>query len=394
MKVHEYQAKELFRQAGIPVPAGRMIDAPEQLEAAIAQTGLPCVVKAQVHAGGRGKGGGIRLADSLPAARKAARDILGMQLVTPQTGPEGRHVGRVLIEAAASLQRECYLALLVDREQGLPVFVACAQGGVEIEELAVKHPEQILKVPVHPAVGLSAYHIRRLALHLDVKTEGGKDFARVVRGMYALMHGHDASLVEINPLVETENGKWLALDAKLNFDDNGLGRRPEIVALRDEDEEEPLEVRASRHDLNYIRLDGSIGCMVNGAGLAMATMDIIKLYGGEPANFLDVGGGTSEERVREAFHILLADDRVRAVLVNIFGGIVRTDRVARGIVAAVADVGLKVPVVVRLVGTNEVEGRRIISESGLDVVAETELDAAVRAAVALAKGGENGHSVG
>jgi len=394
MKVHEYQAKQLFSQAGIPVPAGKMISASEQLEAAIGRTGFPCVVKAQVHAGGRGKGGGIRVVDSLPAAQKAVKEILGMQLVTPQTGPEGRYVRRVLIEAAASLQRECYLALLVDREKGMPVFVACAQGGVEIEELAAKHPEQILTVPVHPAVGLSPYHIRLLSLHLGVRKEGEKDFARVARGMYELMHDRDASLVEVNPLVELENGKWLALDAKLNFDDNGLGRRPEILALRDEDEEEPLEVRASRHDLNYIRLDGSIGCMVNGAGLAMATMDIIKLYGGEPANFLDVGGGTSEERVREAFHILLADDRVRAVLVNIFGGIVRTDRVARGIVAAVADVGLKVPVVVRLVGTNEAEGRRIITESGLDVVGETDLDAAVRAAVALAKGGERGHSAG
>jgi len=392
MKVHEYQAKECFRRAGIPVPPGKMIEAPDQLDAAIAHTGLPCVVKAQIHAGGRGKGGGIRLADSLTAARKAVQEILGMQLVTPQTGPEGRQVRRVLIEAAASLQRECYLALLVDRERGMPVFVACAQGGVEIEELAAEHPEEILKVPVHPAVGLSGYHIRLLELHLGVKKAGAKEFARVVRGMYELMHSRDASLVEINPLVEVDDGAWLALDAKLNFDDNGLGRRPEIVALRDEDEEEPLEVRASRHDLNYIRLDGSIGCMVNGAGLAMATMDIIKLYGGEPANFLDVGGGTSEDRVREAFHILLADDRVRAVLVNIFGGIVRTDRVARGIVAAVTDVGLKVPVVVRLVGTNEAQGRQIINESGLDVVAETDLDAAVRAAVALAKGGERGHS--
>ncbi|MDY0297687.1 MAG: ADP-forming succinate--CoA ligase subunit beta [Acidobacteriota bacterium] len=392
MKVHEYQAKELFRKAGIPVPDGAMIDSLEQLQPVIDRTGFPCVVKAQVHAGGRGKGGGIRLAASAAEAETAVKEILGMQLVTPQTGPQGRLVRRVLIESAAALQRECYLALLVDRERGMPVFVACAQGGMEIEELARTHPEQILKVAVHPAVGLSAYHIRSLALHLRVGGTGGKDFARVVRGMYALMWRHDASLVEINPLVETANGGWLALDAKLNFDDNGMGRQAEIVALRDEDEEEPLEVRASRFDLNYIRLDGSIGCMVNGAGLAMATMDIIKLYGGEPANFLDVGGGTSEERVREAFHILLADDRVRAVLVNIFGGIVRTDRVARGIVAAVADVGLKVPVVVRLVGTNEEEGRKIIRESGLDVVAETDLDAAVRAAVALANGGKNVHS--
>ena len=392
MKVHEYQAKELFRKAGIPVPAGRMVDDPGDVDAATAVTGFPCVIKAQVHAGGRGKGGGIRVVDSPQAAKLAVGEILGMQLVTPQTGPGGRLVRRVLIEAAASLRRECYLALLVDREQGLPVFVASSQGGVEIEEVAREHPEQILKVPVHPAVGLSGYHIRMLALHLNVDKAGFGDFTRVVRGMYDLMQDHDASLVEINPLVEVDGGGWMALDAKLNFDDNGLGRQAEIAALRDEGEEEPLEVRASRHDLNYIRLDGSIGCMVNGAGLAMATMDLIKLYGGEPANFLDVGGGTSEERVREAFLILLADDRVRTVLVNIFGGIVRTDLVARGIVAAVKGTGLKVPVVVRLVGTNEAEGQRIIRESGLDVVAETDLDAAVRGAVKLAQGDEHGHS--
>ena len=392
MKVHEYQAKELFRKVGIPVPAGMMISHAGDVGTAAEKTGFPLVVKAQIHAGGRGKGGGIRVAESLPAAEQAVRDILGMQLVTHQTGPGGRLVSRVLMEAAAAPLRECYLALLVDRERGLPVFVAGSQGGVEIEEVAREHPEQILKVPVHPAAGLNPYHVRLLALHLGVAREGRTDFNRIVRGMYDLMHTRDASLVEINPLVEVEGGGWMALDAKLNFDDNGLGRQEEVAALRDEAEEEPLEVRASRSDLNYIRLDGSIGCMVNGAGLAMATMDIIKLYGGEPANFLDVGGGTSEDRVREAFTILLADERVRAVLVNIFGGIVRTDLVARGIVAAARELGFKVPVVVRLVGTNEKEGQRIIRESGLDVVAETELDAAVRAAVNLAKGGGHGHS--
>jgi len=392
MKVHEYQAKELFREAGIPVPAGMMISHVREVGSASEKTGFPLVVKAQIHAGGRGKGGGIRVADSLPAAEKAAGEILGMQLVTHQTGPGGRRVSRVLVEAAASPLRECYLALLVDRELGMPVFVAGSRGGVEIEEVAREHPEQILKVPVHPAAGLSPYHMRMLALHLGVSREGRTDFNRVVRGMYALMHDRDASLVEINPLVESAGGGWMALDAKLNFDDNGLGRQDKVAALRDEAEEEPLEVRASRFDLNYIRLDGSIGCMVNGAGLAMATMDIIKLYGGEPANFLDVGGGTSEDRVREAFNILMADERVRAVLVNIFGGIVRTDVVARGIVAAARGLDLKIPVVIRLVGTNEKEGQRIIRESGLDVVAETELDAAVRTAVNLAQGGEHGHS--
>ena len=392
MKVHEYQAKDLFRKYHIPVPDGVMSESPGGACSAAEQLGFPCVIKAQVHAGGRGKAGGIRLVSSPEETTAAVSDILGMKIVNHQTGPAGKTVRRLLVEGAVVMERECYLALLVDRERAMPVFVAGSRGGVEIEELAREHPREILKIPVHPVTGIRSFHIRMLALHLGVSPEGMKDFNSIVQGMYHLMLERDASLVEINPLVELKEGGWMALDAKVNFDDNGLGRQPDILALRDEAEEDPLEVLASRHDLNYIKLDGSIGCMVNGAGLAMATMDIIHIYGEEPANFLDVGGGTSEERVCEAFKILLADKKVRAVLVNIFGGIVRTDLVARGIIAAARDMEISVPVVVRLSGTNEAEGREIIRQSGLQVVSETDLDAAVRTAVRLAKGGDHGHS--
>ena len=386
MKIHEYQAKELFREYGVPVPDGEMADTAEKALAVAERLGYPCVVKAQVHAGGRGKAGGIQLVRSRSEAERHIARILGMTLVSHQTGPEGKRVRKLLVEQGLNIIRELYLAIVVDRDREMPVIIASSQGGMEIEAVARDHPEAIFKVHVHPATGLFPSHARSLAFKLGLGKVQQQNFSCLLSSLYKLFLETDASLVEINPLIVTAADEVLALDAKVNFDDNALYRHPGIAALRDVYEEEPLEVEASKFDLNYIRLDGTIGCMVNGAGLAMATMDIIKFYGGEPANFLDVGGATSVERVKEAFKILLADPNVRAVFVNIFGGIVRTDLVAQGIVYAAKGLDIKIPIVIRLVGTNEEEGMRILHESGLNFVTENVLADAVRRVVELARG--------
>lgn len=384
MKIHEYQAKELFRQFNVPVPDGSMAESKEDAFAVAEKLGYPCVIKAQVHAGGRGKAGGVKLAKNSADARNYAEQIVGMKLVSKQTGPEGKLVRKVLVEQGLNIVQELYLAIIVDREKEMPVIIASSEGGVEIEEVAAKNPELIYKVHIHPITGLSGYHTRKLVFNLKLNKAQSKNFTKLVQNLFALFTKKDASLVEINPLIITDTDEVIALDGKINFDDNALAKHPDVVDLRDLHEEEPLEVEASKYDLNYIKLDGNIGCMVNGAGLAMATMDIIKFYGGEPANFLDVGGGTSEERVKEAFKILLADENVKAVFVNIFGGIVRTDLVAGGIVNAVKDIDVKVPIVIRLVGTNEEEGRRVLKESGMNFIAENSLPDAAKKAVELA----------
>lgn len=386
MKVHEYQAKQLFKEFGVPVPEGRMAETVDDAFKVAEELGYPCVIKAQVHAGGRGKAGGVKLAKSKEEARKYIDDILGMNLVSQQTGAEGRLVRKILVEQGLHIASELYLAIIVDREAEMPLIMASTEGGMEIEEVAAETPELIHKVHIHPITGLSGFHIRKLASQLKLNKVQTKHFAKLVQNLYALFEARDASLVEINPLIITDTDEVIALDGKINFDDNALYRHGDIAEMRDIHEEDPLEVEASKFDLNYIKLDGNIGCMVNGAGLAMATMDIIKYYGGEPANFLDVGGGTSEERVKEAFKILLGDPNTHGVFVNIFGGIVRTDLVARGIVNAVKGMDLNVPIVIRLVGTNEEEGRRIIEESGMNVVAEVSLPEAARKAVELCKG--------
>jgi len=386
LKIHEYQAKELFRSYHVPVPAGEMASEAQSALAVAEKLGYPCVIKAQIHAGGRGKAGGVKLARSRFEAEKHIGAILGMTLVSRQTGPQGRTVRKLLIEQGLTIRRELYLAVIIDREKEMPVIIASAHGGMEIEEVAEKDPQAIFSEHIHPLTGLSDCHVRNLAFKLGLSKIQLENFSRLLTRLYGLFIEKDMSLAEINPLIVTDNDEVLALDAKVTFDDNALFRHPEIVAWRDTDEEEPLEVEASKYDLNYIRLDGTIGCMVNGAGLAMATMDIIKYYGGEPANFLDVGGATSTERVTEAFRIILADAKVRAVLVNIFGGIVRTDLVANGIVHAVKAMDVKVPVVIRLVGTNEKEGLRILRDSAFAFITETQLDEAVRRVVALAKG--------
>jgi len=386
MKIHEYQAKQLFKQYDVPVPNGSVAETGDDAFRIAEELGYPCVIKAQVHAGGRGKAGGVKLAKNSDDAKQYAADIVGMTLVSPQTGTEGKLVRTVLVEQGLAIARELYLAIIVDRETGMPVIMASTEGGMEIEEVAAHSPHLIFKTHIHPTTGLCGHHIRHLAFNLDLNKPQQKNFSKLITNLFKLFIEKDASLVEINPLIITESDDVIALDGKINIDDNGLFRHPDIVEMRDIHEEEPLEVEASKYDLNYIKLDGTIGCMVNGAGLAMATMDIIKYYGAEPANFLDVGGGTSEERVKEAFKILLGDPNTKAVFVNIFGGIVRTDLVARGIVNALKgmDIELKVPIVIRLVGTNEEEGRRIIQESGLNFVAETDLPAAAKKVVELA----------
>ncbi len=386
MKIHEYQAKQLFRQFNVPVPGGSMAETPGDAFRLAEGLGYPCVIKAQVHAGGRGKAGGVKLAKNSAEARKYSEAIVGMKLVSRQTGAEGKLVHKVLVEQGLAIARELYLAIIVDREAGMPVIIASPEGGMEIEEVAARNPGLIYKVHIHPIIGLSGYHIRYLAFNLGLNPVQQKHFNKLVQNLFRLFMEKDASLVEINPLVITETDEVIALDGKINFDDNALFRHPDVVEMRDILEEAPLEVEASRYDLNYIKLDGNIGCMVNGAGLAMATMDIIKYYGGEPANFLDVGGGTSEERVKEAFKILLADPNTQAVFVNIFGGIVRTDLVAKGIVNAIRGMEVKVPIVIRLEGTNEEEGRRIIEESGMNFIAENNLPKAAKKVVELVSG--------
>lgn len=385
MNIHEYQAKRLLADYGVAVPRGRDTAKLDKVEAIAAELGGRSVVKAQIHAGGRGKGGGVKLANSPAEALKHAMAILGMTLVTHQTGPAGRLVKRLLIEEAVDIKRELYVATLIDRETSQPVFIVSTEGGMDIEEVATKTPEKLVREFVDPALGLQPHQARKLAFALGLSGDPFKMAVNSFLGLYRLLIEKDCSQVEINPFVITGDGRAIAADAKLNFDDNALYRHPEILKLRDLAEEEALEIEASKYRLNYIKLDGSVGCMVNGAGLAMATMDVIKLFGAEPANFLDVGGGANAETVEKAFRIILKDPSVKAILVNIFGGIVRCDRVANGVVEAARKVKIKVPVVVRLSGTNATEGLKILDESGLNFITAASLAEAARQVVA-AKG--------
>ncbi|HXV22671.1 MAG TPA: ADP-forming succinate--CoA ligase subunit beta [Alphaproteobacteria bacterium] len=372
MNIHEYQAKELMRDYGVAVLRGGVAATPEEAVKVAEGLGGPVwVVKAQIHAGGRGKGGGVKVVKSLGDVRAQARNMLGMTLVTPQTGPRGKTVHRVYVEDGCDIAREIYLGMLIDRASSRVTVMASSEGGMEIEEVAAKHPEKIIKVAIDPALGLMAFHGRKIAFGLGLKDVGGA--IKFLTAMYKAFVQLDTSIIEINPLVVTKKGEVIALDAKMSFDDNALFRHKEIEALRDETEEDPTEREASRQELNYIKLDGSIGCMVNGAGLAMATMDIIKLHGGEPANFLDVGGGATRERVTTAFKLILSDPNVRGILVNIFGGIMRCDIIAEGVVAAAREVRLEVPLVVRLEGTNVELGKKILKESGLPIVSADNL---------------------
>jgi succinyl-CoA synthetase beta subunit len=385
MKIHEYQGKQLLQRFGVPVPRGLVARSPEEAYQAAWELGTSVVVvKAQIHAGGRGKGGGVKLAKSADEAQQIAREMLGMKLVTHQTGPEGREVRVLLVEEGLPIDREFYLGIVLDRASGRPVFMASAAGGMDIEQVAASTPELILKETVDPAVGFRAFQARKLTFGLGIPAALIGQAVKFMQSLYNAYEQMDASLMEINPFLLTKDNRLIALDAKVNFDDNALFRHKDFLDLRDLNEEEPLEIEASKFDLNYIKLDGNIACMVNGAGLAMATMDIIKLAGGEPANFLDVGGGASQERVEAAFKILLADEHVRAVLINIFGGIVRCDMVARGVVEAVKKLGISVPVVVRLEGTNVEEGQRVIRESGLNFTVANGMQDAAEKVVGLA----------
>ena len=385
MKIHEYQGKELLKKFGVAVPRGIVARTPDEAERAAKElaTGV-VVVKAQIHAGGRGKGGGVKLAKSPEEAGSMAKQMLGMKLVTHQTGPEGREVHVLLIEEGLPIDKEFYLGIVLDRASGRPVFMASSAGGMDIEEVAAKTPEKIMKETIDPAVGFRSFQARKLAFGLGLPAELINQAVKFMQALYNAYEQMDASLVEINPFLLTKDSRLIALDAKINFDDNALFRHKDFLELRDLNEEEPLEIEASKFDLNYIKLDGNIACMVNGAGLAMATMDIIKLAGGEPANFLDVGGGASQERVEAAFRILLADENVKAVLINIFGGIVRCDMVARGVVEAAKNLGIKVPVVVRLEGTNVEEGQKVIRESGLNFTVANGMQDAAEKVVGLA----------
>jgi succinyl-CoA synthetase beta subunit len=386
MKIHEYQAKEILRKFGVAVPRGYLAVTPLEAEGAARQLGGGIVaVKAQIHAGGRGKGGGVKLARSPDEARSHAEAMLGMMLMTPQTGPEGQKVQKVYLEEGCRIAQELYLGLTLDRETGRITVMASSEGGVDIEQVAAREPEKIRREVIDPLLGLMPFQARRLAFGLGLSGESVSAFVRFATGLYTAYAATDASLAEINPLVVTVAGDVLALDAKMNFDDNALYRHPEIAAMRDPDEEDPKENQAKEHDLSYIALDGDIGCMVNGAGLAMATMDIIKLAGGRPANFLDVGGGADEERVTAAFKILLSDKHVKAVLVNIFGGIMKCDVIANGIVAAAKQVGLEIPLVVRLEGTNVELGKQILAQSDLEILPADDLGDAAKKAVQAAK---------
>jgi succinyl-CoA synthetase beta subunit len=385
MKIHEYQAKAILARYGVTTPRGEVAYTKEEArEAAQRLKSNIVVVKAQIHAGGRGKGGGVKLARSGDEAEDIAGHILGMTLVTPQTGPAGRIVKRVLIEEGLDIKRELYLGLLVDRASGLPVFMASAAGGMEIEEVAKENPEAILREPIQPVVGLQPYQARKIAFGLGLPGDVATHATPFFQALYRAFIDTDASLLEINPCVLTGDGKLVALDAKMTFDDNSLFRHPNLRELRDLDEEDPLEVEASKYGLNYIKLDGSVACMVNGAGLAMATMDIIKYAGGSPANFLDVGGGASSEQVKNAFRILMSDPSVRAVFINIFGGILRCDVLATGVVAAAKDLQLKVPVVVRMEGTNVELGQKILRDSGLNFTIANGMKDGAQKVVALA----------
>ena len=394
MNIHEYQAKELFQQFGVASPKGLPADTPEEAEeVAVGLKTSHLVVKAQIHAGGRGKGafknglkGGVRLCSTPAEARELAQNMLGHYLVTNQTGPDGRLVQKVMVAESVEIQREVYFAILMDRESGAPVVVVSTEGGVDIETVAEKSPDKIYREKVHPLLGMQPYMALKLARQLEFSGDQLKAAAKLIMNVYKLFSTLDCSLVEINPLVVTKSGEVLALDAKFEFDDNALYRHPEIVAMRDENEEDPREVEASKFSLNYIGLDGDIACLVNGAGLAMATMDIIKYAGGRPANFLDVGGGASEQQVTEAFKILIADKNVKAILVNIFGGIMRCDVIAQGIINAVKAVTLPVPLVVRLEGTNVDQGKKLLTESKLPIRAAADLGEAAKLVVAAARG--------
>jgi succinyl-CoA synthetase beta subunit len=386
MNIHEYQAKELLRKFGIATGKGiAAFTVDEAVKAAESQPGPVWVVKAQIHAGGRGKGGGVKVLKSVADVKAEATRMLGMTLVTPQTGPQGKLVQRLYIEEGTAIARELYLSMLVDRETSNVAFIASTEGGMDIEEVARKTPEKIITIHVDPAAGYQAYVGRRIANALKLEGDLAKQCGKMMGQLHKAFIDSDMSLLEVNPLVVTQDNQLVCLDAKINFDDNALMRHPDIVALRDLTEEDPKEIEASKYDLSYVALDGSIGCMVNGAGLAMATMDIIKLYGAEPANFLDVGGGATKEKVTAAFKIITADPRVKGILVNIFGGIMKCDVIAEGVVAAVRDVGLKVPLVVRLEGTNVELGKKIITDSGLNVLPADDLNDAAKKIVKAVK---------
>ena len=375
MKIHEYQAKELFRKYGVPTPQGRVaFSSDEAVEIAKTLGGYPVVVKAQIHAGGRGKGGGVKLAQSAQEVGSIAGQIIGMNLTTHQTGPQGQEVKKVLVEQGLDIVKELYLSIVPDRAIAKIVIMASEAGGMDIEEVAATTPEKIIKVAINPLQGIQAYHCRQVAFGLNLPAASMKPFVVLLKNLYQLFVDYDGSLVEINPLVLTADGSVIALDAKINFDDNALFRHKDILEYRDLDEEDPLDVEASKYNLNYINLDGNVGNMVNGAGLAMATMDLIKQAGAEPANFLDVGGGASAEMVENGFRIILSDPSVKGILINIFGGILRCDVLAEGVVQAARKTGINVPVVIRMEGTNIEEGRRILAESGLDLITATDLN--------------------
>ena len=385
MKIHEYQAKILLREFGVPVPDGDVADTPGKAREIAQRLGGTVVVKAQVHAGGRGKAGGIKLADDAAGVEAAAKAILGMRLKTPQTPPGGILVRSVWVEQASAIERELYLSMTLDRTRSTHVVMASPAGGMEIEEVAEHTPDKIIREWTHPALGLADFQARRLAFGLGLAGEAFKQGVGLIRNLFRFYLAKDCSLAEINPLVVTKDGRVLALDAKLNFDDNALYRHPEIVALRDIHEEDPLDVEASKHGLNYIKLEGDVACMVNGAGLAMATMDIVKLAGGEPANFLDVGGGASPEQIENAFRILSSDPAVKAIFINVFGGILRVDRLAEGIIAAVRKLGLTLPVVLRAEGTNVEQGKRMLADSGLSLIMADDMGDGARRVVELAR---------
>jgi succinyl-CoA synthetase beta subunit len=387
MKIHEYQAKQILKKYGVQIPEGDVAETPAQAREIAGRIGPKIVLKAQIHAGGRGKGGGIKLANSLEEVKKLAQDMIGMTLITHQTGPQGKLVRRILVEEALNIDRELYVGVVIDRAKEAPVIMASPEGGVEIEKVAAETPELIFKEYINPATGFLPFQARKLAFKLGLKGETFKQAVKFILSLYAAFEATDASLAEINPLLITKEGYVMALDAKMNFDDNSLPRHPDILQMRDLDEEDPLEVEASKSDLNYIKLDGNVGCMVNGAGLAMATMDIIMYSGGMPANFLDVGGGVSEEAVKNAFKILVSDKDVRAALINIFGGIVRCDLVASGIVMAAREIGLRIPMVVRLEGTNVDQGKKILKDSGLAFYPAESMKEAAEKVVPLAEKG-------
>jgi succinyl-CoA synthetase beta subunit len=386
MNLHEYQSKQVFAAYGIPVPTGRVAATPEEaVAAAEALGGSLWVVKAQVHAGGRGKAGGVKLARDKAAVHAAAKAMLGTRLATIQTGPEGLPVDTVYVETGSAIEREIYLSLTLNREKGQIAMIGSAAGGMDIEEVAAHTPEKITTVNIHPAAGLQPHQCRRMAFALGFTGAQIGEFQKIAMALYRLVMDKDAALVEVNPLIVTKDGSLVALDAKINIDANAVFRQPELAKMRDTAQEDPMELKASEHDLNYVSLDGDIACMVNGAGLAMATMDLIKLHGGSPANFLDVGGGATAERVTAAFNLILSNPKVKAILVNIFGGIVRCDLIAEGVIIAVKNVGVKVPVVVRLEGTNAEKAREMLAASGLEVPAAADLTDAAQKAVAAAR---------